>query len=265
MKCYNCNHDFEGNFCPKCGIPAVNTPLNETPYEQSYSQTDNYQPAADYQQNAGYQQTQNYQPQPYQQGYVQPQQYVPQVPKKGMSTGGKIAALVISITVGVILYYCAIGFGCVMCMDSFVEMLDNIDSSYNDLNDTSYHGIGSSVSLGDLNYRLASADYSDTYGDKKVADGKQFVTINIEVENTASRIRENEVYYNLYSDDSMVHEIDSTFPDDFGHITLPPGKKGNYKIVYEIPKQFEKLELYMEVAQYDDFGFHTFIFTIENQ
>lgn len=262
MKCYNCNNEFEGNFCPKCGIPAVNTPLNENPYEQNYTQVNDYQSPADCTENAGYQQTQNYQPiQPYQQSYVQPQQYVPQVPvKKGM-TGGKLAAIVISITVGVLLYYIAVGFGLIGCMIA----LDSIDSSHSETVDNSYHGIGSSVTAGNFVYTLTSAEYSDTYDGKPAGDGMQYVTLNVEVKNTSDEYFGNTAYFTLYDDSYFSEKIDGPALD-YDCITLPPGRGASYKYVYKIPKDAKTLEFFIDIEE-DDYPFrdYKFTFTIDKK
>ena len=252
MKCYNCNNEFEGNFCPKCGIPAVNTPLNENPYEQDYTQVNNYQPTANYQQ------TQNYQPQPYQQGYVQPQQYIPQVPKQS-ATSGKIAAIVISILVGMMLYYGAVMFGFVKC----IEVLDSMESSYSESVDDSYHGIGSSVPAGNFVYTLTSAEYNDTYNGKEAGDGMQYITLNVEVKNNSDEYFGNTAYFTLYNDNYFSEKIDVPTLD-YDCITLPPGRGGSYKFVYRIPKDVIKLEFFIDTEE-DDYPFRTykFAFTID--
>ncbi len=259
MKCYNCGSDFEGNFCPRCGARAKSTSAQENPYEHNYTQVNNYQPADDHQPPTDYRQTQNCQPQETcPQNYVQPLQYVPQVPANQGMSGGKIAALIISILFGVILIFCAIPFGCIMC-------LSGIENRYSDSHiDSSYYGMGSSVNAGNFVYSLTSAEYSNTYNGKKADDGKQFVTVNIEVRNTSDELFSNTVYYTLYDNNYLTNEIDTTFPE-YDSITLPPGKIGSFKIVYEISKQPESLELFMETEEDDEpYGEYKFTFTIDD-
>lgn len=250
MKCYNCNNEFEGNFCPKCGIPANKTPVEENPYEQYYAQQNNLQSPVNYQQ------TQNYQ-QPYHQGRVQPLQYVPQVPQNQGMSGGKIAALVISIVLGVILIFFAMPFGCIMCIDA-------LDSAYNQsLVDTSYYGIGNRVTAGKFVYRLTSAEYIDNYDGKKAGDDMQYIKLNIEVENISNEFFANTVDLTLYADDHMAFEVYNPLFDD-EMISLPQGKTGSFQFVYRIPKDADILELLVEAEDdYEPYGEYRFSYTID--
>ena len=99
MKCPNCGNEITGKFCTSCGTPA---PVEESVKEQK-TQT---QPAPQpYQYNSSVNQPNGM---PVNNGYTGqqftnvPNNNMPNQPKKGMS-GGKIAAIVISVILGIIL------------------------------------------------------------------------------------------------------------------------------------------------------------------
>lgn len=99
MKCPNCGNEITGKFCTSCGTPA---PVEE-PVKEQETQT---QPAPQpYQYNSSVNQPNGM---PVNNGYTGqqftnvPNNNMPNQPKKGMS-GGKIAAIVISVILGIIL------------------------------------------------------------------------------------------------------------------------------------------------------------------
>lgn len=110
MKCPNCGNKITGKFCTSCGTPA---PVEESVKEQK-TQT---QPAPQpYQYNSSVNQPNGM---PVNNGYTGqqftnvPNNNMPNQPKKGMS-GGKIAAIVISVILGIIIIL-AVVVGVVAC------------------------------------------------------------------------------------------------------------------------------------------------------
>lgn len=110
MKCPNCGNEITGKFCTSCGTPA---PVEESVKEQK-TQT---QPAPQpYQYNSSVNQPNGM---PVNNGYTGqqftnvPNNNMPNQPKKGMS-GGKIAAIVISVILGIIIIL-AVVVGVVAC------------------------------------------------------------------------------------------------------------------------------------------------------
>lgn len=110
MKCPNCGNEITGKFCTSCGTPA---PVEE-PVKEQETQT---QPAPQpYQYNSSANQPNGM---PVSNGYTGqqftnvPNNNMPNQPKKGMS-GGKIAAIVISVILGIIIIL-AVVVGVVAC------------------------------------------------------------------------------------------------------------------------------------------------------
>lgn len=137
MKCPICGNKITGKFCTSCGTPA---PVEESVKEQK-TQT---QPAPQpYQYNSSANQPNGM---PVNNGYTGqqftnvPNNNMPNQPKKGMS-GGKIAAIVISVILGIILIL-GIIFSAVAChaYKSFESGLkDNISTFVSDYNNESSH------------------------------------------------------------------------------------------------------------------------------
>lgn len=135
MKCPICGNKITGKFCTSCGTPA---PVEESVKEQK-TQT---QPAPQpYQYNSSVNQPNGM---PVNNGYTGqqftnvPNNNMPNQPKKGMS-GGKIAAIVISVILGIILIL-GIIISAVAChaYKSFESGLkDNISALVSDYNDES--------------------------------------------------------------------------------------------------------------------------------
>lgn len=86
MKCQNCGNEFEGKFCPQCGTPVAQAPnVDQQPNQTSFGQ-----------------QFTNPNTAPYSQQTFTNQPNIDANGKKKMS-GGKIAAIIISIVLGVLI------------------------------------------------------------------------------------------------------------------------------------------------------------------
>ena len=265
MKCGNCGHIFNGNFCPKCGTKAVNeaektieenkfgsiNQNEENPYEQSYSDSQETRTpeapsyttppvAPSYNQNV-YQNNnqQNTVNVPYQ--YQQYQQ----IPPKKPMTGGKIAATVVGIVLAVVVLIYIVPFGFIIC----VSTIDNAGSEFITSQDlTAVYSTDETVDMGDFSYSVDNISYTDTYGNDKAGDGYEFLKVDVIIKNTSDISEYVDAEINLYTDDFLYESFNSPDPNRY----LDVGKSEIVTYVYKIPKQRESVELSFSVT--DDFA-----------
>lgn len=158
MKCPICGNKITGKFCTSCGTPA---PVEESVKEQK-TQT---QPAPQpYQYNSSVNQPNGM---PVNNGYTGqqftnvPNNNMPNQPKKGMS-GGKIAAIVISVILGIIIIL-AVVVGVVAC-NAFKTVGSVIGGVFVEDNESKYNS-DSSAESSERNYDSASHFYYQEIND----------------------------------------------------------------------------------------------------
>lgn len=258
MFCNKCGHQFEGNFCPKCGAvsktavaqekenPTAFNPVQDedNPYNVYYNQPVSYSQPQQPQANQPHYEPQFYyqpprpepqpQPQPvatppqnpYQHPYYQNPPYYP--PKKEMTTS-KIVLIVLVSVLGFFLLMT----GCVSCMLAYDEAyLNNYSEDYQIDNQTLY---AAETARGE-NFSYFISDYStvEKYNGKKPRDGYEFLKVSVEITNISDEIQE--LYYDIscYEDATLCKKIDSD-EEYYEYETLLPDKKYIAEAVFEVP------------------------------
>ncbi|MCH5304676.1 MAG: DUF4352 domain-containing protein [Ruminococcus sp.] len=264
MKCSNCGHIFEGNFCPQCGtkvIKDVEKPLKknihepmtvnrakeENPYAERYSEPkapETFEQPKYTEPPKAPVYTQPVSGQQYQQNTAVPPYQYPQYPTKKPMSGGKIAAMIVGIVLAVVIAIYAVPFGFIMCVSSIDKAGEDLLSSQDS---NAVYSSDETVDLGSFRYSINNISSSDTYEKEKAGDGYEFIKIDVIIKNITQKQEFVDADINCYVDDYLYDSINlPEYNRDLGD-----GKSEIVTFVYKVPKEHKAIELCF--TTYEDF------------
>jgi len=258
MFCNKCGHQFEGNFCPKCGAKAK-TPLevpvnttgnfdedkNDNPYDVYYKEQPNqapYEPQYGYQpQKQEAEKSSNVPPQPqYPQPPYKPYHppyYQVQPPKDKSIKWWQILLIILAVLLSLIM----ISGSCVGTMFAYDDMYLSDYDPYADRPESKSGFIGDTINSEYFSYSVTDAKYINKFNDTKPKEGYRFLEVTVKAVNT-SNIEEYLVYdLHCYADNIQYNSTEDEYSFDFGN--LLPTKTSLKTVVFEIPESADSIEL----------------------